>query len=1364
MEDLVSIKVTRPVFSQFQKILIEAQFTSDGLMKHFFHLYYRSLNQVSREDPADHQITLKQPGGDNFSRLVVNIPKTVLHRDISVNVMLPDSDCCETTDHDNSFDDSPTAGCTVSDTVNAENGRTDKINPNHKDSTQHQTLVCNVCQFKTKGIKKFKNHIRKHSEKQISCPCGETFLDDSNLKLHIQSKHATTYGNRKINDKNKSVDDSNHFNFETTLNKHGDNRINCGMEENLKQMILIQGDNRINRLQDLESSKSSFTLQDDTEKGHSDKKQLYSKVKIKRKGFFCNFCCKTFPRFGIFLEHRNFCKQRCLILCCNCQMKFRWKSKYLHHRIKCKLSMDVQIGQGMNKFCLRTMNGFHQLDKVESVKDSKDTPRSSGLISNVGLHEDLTFNTISSESQGHTLHITDKNTEMNTENGIDKTTSNVNYLSSNHKTQTSHTVMNLDRQMPYQEISEPSEKENGDISTSDVNKYTAVIENSKERSACYNVENTALNTVTEKQDLNVQKNHVNAVKGINTSVTKNCIDLSCVKQEPIESLEHPTLDGKESLVLESNQHSTLTLPAQPAHLEKSVISIQSLTTSLTHGKDFFNSFLEDGETTVKCEECGEIFKRKAYLKEHVEGKHGGDMRYSCDCGKKFKWRSSLGNHRKHCYEALLSVLPNEGQVQGQNVSVIDFSQCGFPHFNMQNEWLQEIEKISQSDIFPRKPVTEFGQGCRQRSLSTPEKTPSEIQSEYIQRRKSESVCKTDGAVEQSSSLRINTSLVKPLADALSKYKLKPAVLPSGSNNKEMITSAFVKQQNGAAVNKNSESSIHSNGVIDLTFDHNSSRKINSDIVSNENIISSSKGFGGIPAVSSRMNLQTKSSDSVQQNYPQQRRRSLHNQQTDNLTCNFCKENFESTSELERHKLFCKHLQDTCSVCGKTFQHRTELVNHLLTYHGNDEIYTCFCRFRSSSWNLFEKHCGKCEEFKNQSASLLSADKNTRLGRDTSLLTHQLVKNYSENKNRPCLDVQPLSKQNLPVNEGQVIDTFNPISNSSICQHKSPSGTGSSKNQYFNLSQSHHMINKKISSNHSTGQEKTSQGHESSKLDEQSSDQLLNTSLGNLPKGQPRSNSNTWTTNKAYLSTTNHQISVSNSEVFLHSQFEEVLEHQFESRSSTQSSSKKQKIAQNPSQNNQDEKLQSHMTQMLPTISSFVTSSDKQKVQIIPSRTVSQSDLNHSTKTNSNEQIRLSKRDVYVCTFCGNIYNNIEKFSEHNKIHHGNQWILQENQNKQSKTVWIPPEDKTNQSKTAVDVAMDKARQLPIKMGEFVCHLCGDKFAAKAYLKEHIGGKHGTVDRYKCPCGLRFKWRSSLGIHQKKCPKSNRRTYNRWNSN
>lgn len=1256
-------------------------------------------------------------------------------------------------------------------------------------------MVCNVCQFKTKGIKKFKNHIRKHSEKQISYPCyGETTLDDSNQKFHIQSKHETSNGNRNSNlvngdeemhDTNKehlpfqkengSGDGSNHFNLETNLNMHRDNAINCGMEENLKQMMLIKGDNQIKRLQDPESSESAFILQDDAEKGRVDIKQLYSKVKMKRKGFFCNLCFKTFPRFGIFLEHRNLCKQRCLILCCNCQMKFRWKSKYLHHRVQCKLSINGQIGPGMNKFCLRTMNGFHQLDNIENLEGNKDAPRLSGVILNVGLLEDVTTNSTSTErndrsihhsplvSQDHILNITDKTTEVNPENGNDTISSDFHDLSSNHDTQkTVETVVILDRQLPYQEISKPSEKENDEFSTSDLNKHTVGHENRKERLLSNDVQNSALKTQTENQDSNVQKSHITADKSIDTSVTKNCIDLSCVKEEPLDSMEQLTPAEQVSLVLGSNQHSILTLPEQPAHLEKSMMEVQSLTNTFTHGKDFFNSFLDDGETTVKCEECGEIFKRKAYLKEHIEGKHGGDMRYSCDCGKKFKWRSSLGNHRKHCYEALMSVLPNEGQVQGQNVSVIDFSQCGIPHFNMQNEWLQEIEKLSQSDMFARKPVAEFGQGCRQRSLSTPEKTPSENQNEYLQRRKSESICKTDGTVEQSSSLRINTSLVKPLADALSKYKLKPPVLPPDVNHKEIITSAFVKEQNRAALNTNSESSINSNGVVDLTFDQNSSRKIGSDLTLNDNIISSSRRLGCIPADISRINLQTKSSESVQQNYPQQRRKSLHNQQSDSLACNFCKENFESTSELERHKLFCKHLQDTCSVCGKTFQHRAELVNHLLTYHGNDEIYTCFCRFRSSSWNLFEKHCGKCEEFKNQSANLLSIDKSTKLGRDTSLSTHQLVKDNAEKKTRPSLDVQTRSNHNLPVNEGQEIDTFHQISNPLLSQQKSLSVIGSSKNQLINLSQSQHVINKKISS------EKSTHGQESSKLDGQSSDRHLNTSLGNLSKGQPRPSANTWSTNKAYLSTANQQISVSNSEAFLHSQIEDVLEHQYwsksnthESRSSTHSSSKKQKIAQNPSQNNQDVKLQSHITQKLPTISSFVTSSEKQTIQTIPNRMVSQIDLNHSTKTNSNEQTRV-KKDVYVCTFCGNIYNNIEKFSEHNQIHHENKWILQENQNIESKPIWVPPEEKTL-SKTAVDIAMDKARQLPIKMGEFVCHLCGDKFAAKAYLKEHIGGKHGTVDRYKCPCGLRFKWRSSLGIHQKKCPKSNRRTYNRWNS-
>ena len=58
-----------------------------------------------------------------------------------------------------------------------------------------------------------------------------------------------------------------------------------------------------------------------------------------------------------------------------------------------------------------------------------------------------------------------------------------------------------------------------------------------------------------------------------------------------------------------------------------------------------------------------------------------------------------------------------------------------------------------------------------------------------------------------------------------------------------------------------------------------------------------------------------------------------------------------------------------------------------------------------------------------------------------------------------------------------------------------------------------------------------------------------------------------------------------------------------------------------------------------------------------------------------------------------------------------------------------------------------------KGGALYCELCKLTFKCKASAREHMLGKHGEGNRYACPCGLRFKWRSSLGCHQRNCSKA-----------
>lgn len=55
------------------------------------------------------------------------------------------------------------------------------------------------------------------------------------------------------------------------------------------------------------------------------------------------------------------------------------------------------------------------------------------------------------------------------------------------------------------------------------------------------------------------------------------------------------------------------------------------------------------------------------------------------------------------------------------------------------------------------------------------------------------------------------------------------------------------------------------------------------------------------------------------------------------------------------------------------------------------------------------------------------------------------------------------------------------------------------------------------------------------------------------------------------------------------------------------------------------------------------------------------------------------------------------------------------------------------------------------MSIYTCTICGMKLRGKASLREHTLGKHSAT-RYSCSCGMKFKWRSSLGSHQKHCNK------------
>ena len=56
---------------------------------------------------------------------------------------------------------------------------------------------------------------------------------------------------------------------------------------------------------------------------------------------------------------------------------------------------------------------------------------------------------------------------------------------------------------------------------------------------------------------------------------------------------------------------------------------------------------QDKSNPFICEICHAGFSRKYKLEEHVRGKHG-EPKYSCLCGKRYGWRSSLRTHVKIC--------------------------------------------------------------------------------------------------------------------------------------------------------------------------------------------------------------------------------------------------------------------------------------------------------------------------------------------------------------------------------------------------------------------------------------------------------------------------------------------------------------------------------------------------------------------------------------------------------------------------------------------------------------------------------------------------------------------------------------------
>ena len=92
-----------------------------------------------------------------------------------------------------------------------------------------------------------------------------------------------------------------------------------------------------------------------------------------------------------------------------------------------------------------------------------------------------------------------------------------------------------------------------------------------------------------------------------------------------------------------NSHSD-TKPHECEHCQKSFSYISSYQRHVKVCKGAEG----DREVPVyKCPECSRVLKNAQNLKEHLSCRHG-DMVHRCKCGKSFRWRASLFNHKTKC--------------------------------------------------------------------------------------------------------------------------------------------------------------------------------------------------------------------------------------------------------------------------------------------------------------------------------------------------------------------------------------------------------------------------------------------------------------------------------------------------------------------------------------------------------------------------------------------------------------------------------------------------------------------------------------------------------------------------------------------
>ncbi|XP_021372768.1 uncharacterized protein LOC110462865 [Mizuhopecten yessoensis] len=123
------------------------------------------------------------------------------------------------------------------------------------------------------------------------------------------------------------------------------------------------------------------------------------------------------------------------------------------------------------------------------------------------------------------------------------------------------------------------------------------------------------------------------------------------------------------------------------------------------------------------------------------------------------------------------------------------------------------------------------------------------------------------------------------------------------------------------------------------------------------------------------------------------------------------------------------------------------------------------------------------------------------------------------------------------------------------------------------------------------------------------------------------------------------------------------------------------------------------------------------------------------------------QNSFTCEICGATIDDHEKYINHISLHAVTRiQMFQEQQNNSNK-------DLNTCGSESGSLQTSNWNTMEAEKNNFTCNICGDVFLKRSYLKEHILGMHGNVNRYSCVCGERFKWRSSLNLHKEKCPSS-----------